>query len=81
MSLEEEGLPGGVWLGVGLEVGEENREGTLREKAVVRHSLGTEALQVECWGESGQRRIWSRRGLGYLPFSLLAPSAEPSCSA
>lgn len=27
-SLAEEGLPGGVWLGVGLDIGEENREGT-----------------------------------------------------
>lgn len=50
-SLKEEGLPGGVWLGVGLDVGEENREGTLREKAVVGHSLGTE----HCWWSVGEK--------------------------
>ena len=51
MPKDLERLPGGVWLGVGLDVGEENREGTLREKAVVGHSLGTE----HCWWSVGEK--------------------------
>lgn len=43
-SLKEEGLPGGVWLGIAWDVGEENREGTLRQKAAVGHTLGTEGI-------------------------------------